>query len=436
MITYFGSVSAIDVKNLNKLAVIDLVRFTPGGMPRVELARRLGLTRAAVTVIVNDLLELGIVLEAERRETPSGRKPVVLEINPQVACVVGIDIGSHHIRAIIADASAQVLAEAERPLDISNGAENCLYEVDLLLRDLLKEAGLEIDGIQAGGIGLPGPVVTETGMIASQAALPGWFSYPIQDHLQTLWGFPVSVHNDSGLAALGEWAYGAGRGEKHLIYIKVGTSIEAGLLLNNQIYQGAEGIAGEIGHIAHNEDGPVCVCGHRGCLDAVASGWAIAYQAREAVRKGHRTQLSSIAPTSKITSMDVITAARSGDLLSQQLISDAGGYLGFAVANVINVFNPGLIIVGGHMAQVGDLLIDPIRQVVESHSLKLASHPTRITTALLGARSSAMGAVVQALSTALRQKASGKEVRDREGFESTLAFSVNNGDIINHKVIQ
>jgi glucokinase-like ROK family protein len=417
MATYYGSFLAQDVKNLNKFAIIDLVRFTPGGISRVELARRVGLTRAAVTAIINDLLEAGIVREAETRDAPSGRKPVVLEINNSSGRVAGIDIGSTHVRLIIADFAAQVIAEAEQPLDIANGPELCLFEVDALLQRLLEEAGLTIEDIQAIGLGIPGPVLEESGTVGSHSILPGWYNYPIRDHAQTLWGCPVSIDNDSELGAMGEWAYGAGRGERHLVYLKIGAGIGAGLLLDNQIYRGVSGSAGQIGHMTIDENGAVCSCGNRGCLETMAGGRAIGYRAAEAVRTGQRTQLSSIKPPEKIVIRDVIAAARSGDLLAQHLISEAGGHVGTAVANIVNFFNPGLIVIGGGVAQIGDLLIDPIRQAVSQRSLKVASSAVRITTALLGPRSSAIGAVVQALSIALRQKAGGKEVRFRVGMD-------------------
>jgi glucokinase-like ROK family protein len=417
MTSYFGSFLAQDVKNLNKYAIIDLVRFTPGGISRVELARRVGLTRAAVTAIINDLLKAGIVREAETRDAPNGRKPVVLVINGNCGWVVGIDIGWTHVRLVIADLSARVIAEAEQPLDIADGPELCLFAVDTLLQRLLEEAGLTILDIQAIGLGIPGPVLDKSGTVGSHSILPGWFNYPIRDHTQELWGCPVSIDNDAELGALGEWAYGAGRGERHLVYIKVGARIGAGLLLDNQIYRGVSGSAGEIGHMTIEENGAVCSCGNRGCLETMAGGRAIGYQAIQAVRTGQRTQLSSIKPPEKIVIDDVIAAARSGDLLTQQLIKEAGLHLGTAVANIVNIFNPGLIVIGGGLAQIGDLLIDPIRHGVRQRSLKVASSAVRITAALLGPRSSAIGAVVQALSITLHQKAGGKEVRFRQGLD-------------------
>ncbi len=407
----FWSLPAINVKNLNKYTILDLIRFTPGGISRVELARHMGLTRAAVTAIINDLLISGVVREAESRLTPSGRKPIVLEIDPGGGWVAGIDMGATHVTILIADFSARVIQEIEAPFDINRGPEQCLFEVDSLLRSVLDKAGLCLADLKAVGAGVPGPIVLEAGMVSGPPIMPGWDAYPIRDHLQELWSLPVSLSNDAELGALGEWAYGAGRGERHLAYIKVGTGVGAGLLLDGEIYRGATGSAGEIGHITLDENGPLCSCGNRGCLEALAGGSAIARMGREAVQHGLRTQLSAVTPLYSMTARDVLSAARNGDLLSQQIVSESGTHLGTAIASLVNLFNPGMVVVGGGVAQIGDLLLEPIRHAVRERSLKVASRAVRITAALLGRRSAGMGAVVQALSIALHQSSEKKEVK-------------------------
>ena len=225
------------------------------------------------------------------------------------------------------------------------------------------------------------------------------------------WGCPVSLNNDAELGALGEWAAGAGRGEGNLAYIKVGTGIGAGLLLDGQIYRGVTGSAGEIGHLTMEENGPVCTCGNHGCLEAIAGGRAIALQAQEAVRKGKRTQMAAIQPVESISVREVAAAARLGDLLAQQILAKAGTHIGIAIAGLVNLFNPGMIVIGGGVARTGDLLLEPMRQAVQRRSLAASTRVVRITTAMLGRRSSGMGAVIQALTIALHQVTDRKEVR-------------------------
>lgn len=397
MSTFFWAVSKQNVKNFNKHAIIDLIRFTPNGISRVELARELNITRSAITSIINDLISDGYVIEVEGKY-PAGRKPIVLEINANRGSVAGIDIGATHITILLANFTAHVIGEIEAQINISAGPHEVLNKADELLRMLLKDHGMEMQNLAAIGLGVPGPVVAGAGMVSEPPIMPGWDKFPINDYVKSMWNVPVTVNNDAELGAIGEWAYGAGRGERNLAYIKVGRGIGAGLIMDGMIYRGSNGSAGEIGHVTINENGPLCSCGNNGCLEAMAGGNAVAKKAIELVNKGRRTELAQIQPVNSISSGDVISAACKGDLVAQQIFVDAGHHLGTAIAALVNLFNPDIVIIGGNVARIGDLLLDPIRQTVQARSLKMASAKLRISTALLGKRSSGMGAVVQALS--------------------------------------
>lgn len=411
MNTFFWTYPPSNVRNINKHAALDLIRFTPGGISRAELANRLDISRAAVTAIINDLLASEVVREVEARTSRGGRPPIILEINPERGWVVGIDMGASHLSMIVTDLSARVTEEIEVPFNINAGPTACLAQADQLLKDILIKAGLSIKDILAVGIGVPGPILAEAGTVIAPPIMPGWDRFPIRATLEKLWNVPVSLNNDAELGALGEWAYGAGRGELDMAYIKVGTGIGAGLLVEGQIYRGATGSAGEIGHLTVDENGPLCNCGNYGCLEALAGGQAIARQAREAVLSNKRTILSSMGPAEQLTAKEVALAARKGDLVAQRIITNAGQHLGVAIAGLVNLFNPGLVVVGGGVAQIGDLFLQPIRDTVQKRSLPIAARNVKITTAVLGRRSSSMGAAVQALSIALHQVAERKEVR-------------------------
>lgn len=408
MSTSFWTVPPQNIKNLNKHAIIDLIRFTPGGISRVELSRIMGITRAAVTTIVNQLQADGIVTEVEAH-FPSGRKPIVLEINPELGRVVGIDMGATHITLLVTDCAAHVLNELEIPFDVNQGPRVSLAILENAMKNLLEKAGIPLSEIKAVGMGVPGPIVENAGMVLGPPIMPGWDGYPIREHLQEKWGVPVAIGNDAEMGAIGEWAYGAGRGTRNLAYIKVGTGVGSGLLLDGQVYRGTTGCAGEIGHITLNEAGPVCTCGNRGCLEAMAGGWAIASRGREAATSKARTVLSEMGDPKAISASDVIEAARQGDLIAQQIVSEAGGHLGTAIASLVNLFNPSMVVIGGKVSQMGDLLLEPIRRTVRKRSLKAASRDVRIMAAYLGKRSSGMGAVVEALSIVLHH------LGDRDG---------------------
>ncbi len=408
MSVYFHSIPAHNVKYINKHAALDLIRFTPGGISRAELAERMNLTRAAVTSIVSDLIQAAIIQEAESRVGGSGRPPVILEINPNRGWVAGIDFGASHVSVVLSNFSAHVIEEQEIPLDIALGPETCLGQANQLLENLLAKQGLAKNRLLAIGMGVPGPIMSEAGTVIAPPIMPGWNEFPIRDTMEASWKCPVSLNNDAELGALGEWAYGAARGEQNLVFVKVGTGIGAGLLLDGKIYHGATGAAGEIGHLTIEDNGPLCTCGNRGCLEALASGKAIALQAQEAVQKGKRTQLADVKPLERITAQDVALAARRGDLIAQQILARAGSYLGIAIAGLVNLFNPQMIVVGGGVAQIGDLFLEPVRDTVRRRSLPASVGVLRITTALLGRRAPVLGAAAQALSIAIHTLAEEK----------------------------
>jgi glucokinase-like ROK family protein len=389
-----------NVRNFNKHAAVDLIRFAGKGISRTDLAEQMGLTKAAVTIIVNDLISNGIILETESRITSSGRPPVVLEINPNQGFVAAIDMGAMHLSVALGDFSARILEEVEVPFRVADGPERCMQQADSVLRQVLEKRGLPSAQLSGIGIGVPGPVIAEEGYVMAPPIMPGWDHFPIRTTLEKQWKTSVTLNNDAELGALGEWAYGAGRGEKNLAFIKVGSGIGAGLIINQQIYGGTTGSAGEIGHLTVDENGPLCTCGNHGCLEAFAGGHAIASQAKKLVASGKRTLLSE-KNIDSITAQDVAEAARRGDLPAQEIVKRSGAYIGIAMAGLINLFNPSTVIIGGGVSQAGDLLTTPIRQAVRQRSLRASEHGVRITTAMLGRRSSLIGALVQAINIAI-----------------------------------
>jgi predicted NBD/HSP70 family sugar kinase len=235
--------------------------------------------------------------------------------------------------------------------------------------------------------------------------MPGWHGFPIRERMQALWGKPVRLLNDADLGALGEHAFGAARGLQDMVYIKVGTGIGAGFLLGGHVYLGATGAAGEIGHITLDPEGPLCTCGNRGCLEAMAGGAALARRAIQAIRAGTPTVLAHHAPLESLTARDIGEAAHRGDHMSQQLLADAGRLIGISAATLVNLVNPQMLVVGGGVAQVGDLLLSPIRDAVRRRSLRASAEVVQVQAALLGRRSTAMGAVALAQHHAVRMLA-------------------------------
>ncbi len=387
-------------KGSSKHAVLDAIRFSSAGVSRAEIARQLGLSRAAITSIANGLLDKNLIREGLAGSATGGRRPVLLEMNPERGRVVGVDIGATHLAIVLTDFSAQVLHEIEIPFDVSKGPKICLEEITVQVHALLVETGQTLEDIQAIGVGVPGPVVIEKGTVIAPPIMPGWSNFPIREYLRDLWDTPVILNNDAELGALGEWAYGVGRRVRHLLYIKVGYGIGAGLLIDGKIYHGATGAAGEIGHITIDSDGPLCSCGNRGCLETMASGRAIAKRGRDLVAAGYSMRLKKNSFNGKITVQDVASAAQRGDIEAQEIVREAGKNLGIALANLVNLINPQMIVIGGGVTRVGDLFLEPVRQTIKECSLEAAAQDLSINAAVLQQRATSMGAVVQALSLA------------------------------------
>lgn len=394
---YDRSPDAPIVRGLNKATVIDLIRSAPNGISRAELAETLAVSRSTVSSIISELLAQGLVLERGAGASRGGRRPIVLELNPDAGRVVGVDIGASHLLVLVANLNGAVLAEAEAPLHIDAGPATCLSQVYALVEATLAKAESNLEEVRAVGVGVPGPVIAKEGIVSAPPIMPGWDAYPIRAEIDARWHKPTTLDNDADLGALGEWTFGAGQGATHLAYIKIGTGIGCGLLLEGHLYRGVLGTAGEIGHVTVSESGPPCTCGNYGCLEAMAGGRAIAQRAELALRAGQRTDLARGRANGTVTARDVAEAAARGDQVSQQLLADAGRHIGSAVASLINLLNPGLVVLGGGVIGAGATLLDPLHQAVAERTMRPSRQATRVVLGQLGRRSVAMGAVANAL---------------------------------------
>jgi glucokinase-like ROK family protein len=398
------------VRQLNKGSIIDLIRRSAEGISRAEIAQLLRVSRSTASIIVDDLLTSGLVIERGAGVSRGGRRPIVLEINPAAGYVVGVDIGATHVLVIVADFFGKVLTESEASFAIADGPETCLPRVQEMAERAVREIGQRWSSVKAVGVGVPGPVDINKGIVSAPPIMPGWDGFPIRQYLAERWSKPTSLDNDADLGALGEWSFGAGQGESNLAYIKVGTGIGCGILIDGQIYHGVLGTAGEIGHVTISEDGSPCTCGNYGCLEAMAGGRAIAQRAQMAVKAGQRTTLTDLLDH-EVTARDVALAAAAGDVVSQQLLSDAGRHIGSALASLINLLNPGLVLIGGGVAEAGGFLLNPLRVSVNERSLRASLRAARIAVAALGRRSTALGAVSLALATTFQQYIEPDETR-------------------------
>ncbi len=302
----------------------------------------------------------------------------------------GIDLGGTSIKMGICSSNGQIICEQEQATPQGH-YENVLDAFQQMLHQLLAEAQLSPKDLVGVGVGVPALLDVEQGFVYEIVNL-GWKNVPLKTELEKRLGLPSYVDNDANTAALGEMWQGAGKGSRHLICITVGTGIGGGLVLNGDIYHGALGLAGEIGHLTIRPEGGLpCNCGKFGCLETETSATAIAYYGRKAVDEQRETRLTEIA-RGVITAKDVIDAARSGDAEGMKILHHVGYYLGLALAQMSNVLNPEKIVVGGGVSKAGDFFLDPIRENFRKYALNKVSETTDILPATLGNKAGWLGA--------------------------------------------
>ncbi len=376
------------MREYNERLVLNLVRRA-GRLSRADIAKRTHLSRSTVSSIIVDLIEANLVREVGAGRSRGGRRPILLEFNGQAGYVVGVDLGATHILVLVTDLEAHPVARLEEPFTIEAGPEVGLERVVSLIGEALGQADLRMEQVFGVGIGVPGPLDFATGKPIFPPIMPGWHDTPIRERLRERLGKPVHLDNDANLGAIGEYWWGAGRGARNVAFIKVGTGIGCGLILEGKIYRGEIGSAGEIGHTVIDEDGPPCRCGSAGCLEALAARPAILQAARQAGLRPARQDNFSI--------LDLIEAARKGDSGACALFAQAGRRIGTALIGLVNLLNPGVIIIGGGVARAGPLLLEPLREAVHRRALGVAAPHTRIVESQLGAEAIAIGAVTVVL---------------------------------------
>ncbi len=305
---------------------------------------------------------------------------------------VGVDLGGTRLRVAVANARGELRAVVRRPTEAAGGPDHVIDRIVETVHHALDRAHLQPSRVRTLGIALPGPVDPRAGVVFFAPNLPGWKDVPVNAILTDRTGIPAFLHHDAHLAAFGEVKRGAARGGRDVVYVTVSTGIGAGLILDGRLYSGASGVTGEVGHIVIEAGGPRCNCGNRGCLEALASGTAIARMAREALASGDRSALRVKGPDGP-TARDVVAAARAGDLLAKHLIERAGAALGIGLGTVVNLLNPEVLLVGGSVMKAGSLLLRPMRASLNQSSWEVARRGLRIVSPALGQDAGLIGAV-------------------------------------------
>ncbi|MFH9108223.1 ROK family protein [Streptomyces albus] len=374
-----GSQSSLHRANLER--VVRAVRMA-GSLTQAEIARTTGLSAATVSNIVRELKDASTV---EVTPTSSGgRRARAVSLSADAGIVVGVDFGHSHLRVAVGNLAHTVLAEEAEPIDVDASADQGLDRAEHLVRHLVEKSGISPSKIIGVGLGVPGPIDMETGVLGSTAILPGWVGTNPRDELAGRLGVPVYVDNDANLGALGEQVWGAGHGARDLAYIKVASGVGAGLVINGQIYRGPGGTAGEIGHITLDESGPVCRCGNRGCLETFTA----ARYVLPLLHSSHGTDL---------TMTRVVQLAAEGDPGCRRVLADIGRHIGSGVASLCNLLNPSRVVLGGDLADAGDLVLDPVRDSVARYAIPSAARRLTVLPGELDTRAEVLGALALVL---------------------------------------
>lgn len=318
------------------------------------------------------------------------------EIKKNERPVVAIDLGGTKILAALVSAENKVAAREYQPTLAGGGQRAVIDRIFETIDRLLGKSGIKASQLEAIGIAAAGAIDSAKGLVTSSPHLPDWRDVALKQIVARRYKVDAFIINDASAAALGEHRLGVGRGVGNLVYLTVSTGIGGGIIINGRLYLGSSGSAGELGHMTIDVNGRRDKCGNIGCLELLASGTAIAGEARRRLKEGQTSALKQIAAggIESITAEDVAAAAQSGDLLSREVIHQAAHYLGVGMVNIVNIFNPDMIIVGGGVAKMGELLLEPARQVVLKRAFELPARAVRIVTAELGDDAGVLGAAI------------------------------------------
>jgi glucokinase-like ROK family protein len=360
---------------------------------RGDLVTATGLSRGVVSQRVGELLDRGLVVESGRGPSTGGRPPRELTFRGDAGHVLVADLGATSIDVAVTTLDGRILAHMDEPADIAAGPEVALGRVDELFEDLLSPRRRLPGRLWGVGIGVPGPVEFRTGRPTLPSIMPGWDGYPVRERIAARYGAPAWVDNDVNVLALGEWRSGVAAGHDNVIVVKIGTGIGAGIISDGRLHRGAQGSAGDVGHIHVSDDRSlVCRCGNTGCLESLAGGEAIGRDGEAAARDGRSSRLRAVLDgRGTVTAEDVARAASFGDPVAVELLQAAGRRVGLMLSSVVNFFNPSLVVIGGGVAQSGDTLLASIREVVYGRALPLATRDLLIQRSTLGSLAGVIG---------------------------------------------
>jgi glucokinase-like ROK family protein len=377
--------------------IMSRVRAEAGPISKARLIEALNFSRGKISAEVARLIEKGLLAEDGLAESEGGRRSSLLIIPPSAGLVAAVDIGATSIDVALTTLGSELVAQRGEGADVGEGPLSVLDRVNNLLSQLIDEQSASPRDVLAIGVGVPGPVEQASGLLTVPPIMPGWDRFPIRDAFAGEYAAPVFVDNDVNVMALGEHWGGVAKGVADVIFVKIGTGIGSGIIVGGRLHRGAQGCAGDFGHICVDPDGPVCTCGNTGCLEAMAAAPAIVLQAERCAREGESPLLMALLQErGELTMKGVGEAARRGDYCALTIIRRSGRLIGQTLASAVNVLNPSMIVIGGGVSRVGHALLAEVRSAVYQRSLPLATRNLPVVMSELDDVAGVVGASVMA----------------------------------------
>lgn len=404
MLRHSTTADQVLVRKLNTSLIMDCLR-TYGPISRAGLSTATGLNRSTVSSIINALLEKSLVREIGLQSSArTGRPGMLLELNPDGGCAVGVEIGVDFVSAVLTDFVARILWRKRVPSSPEETQEVIIGRSEGIVQEALtigKERGLPPLGI---GLGVPGLVDIQQGTLVFAPNLR-WYDVPLRQMWAQRFNLPVFVENEANAAALGEYYFGNARGVQNLIYLSAGFGLGGGIIIKGKLFRGSNGYAGEVGHMTVDPDGELCGCGKRGCWETLVGPRAIVRRVKTALERGEDSLILPLAENdlSRINVETVVQAAQAGDHVARTALEDVGIYLGIGISNLVNAFNPEMVVLGGVLSLASPFLLPAIEETVRKYALPQPLKALTITTSAHGVDACVMGAIALVLDEILRE---------------------------------
>lgn len=372
-----------------------------GPISRGTLADKMGLNLPTVSAVVQDLIKAEDLVEEGFATSTGGRKAQLLDVNPRKGGVAALEFSSRGILSASADMKGRLHNHVIRPFKVSSGRSAAIEAMVEALEDqkdfLKQDENLDLSRI---GVVVSGLVDEERGVSKRFPRMDDWVDVPLVEILEDHFGVPVNICNHVIGTTLAESIFGRFRHLKNYVYIHLGPGLGAGLVIDGYVYRGPKATVGEFGHMTVDDNGPICYCGNYGCLETVASDWALVSQAQQAIKEGVQSHIPEhVDDTGAITPMAIFQAAEMGDRLAGNIIDKAGHYLGTALASLVNLFSPEAIIFGGSMSEEGGRLLKSIRHTMKRRALEALERDIQVDLCSFGPQAGVVGAVAVALHT-------------------------------------